>query len=92
VGLVCQRKSGREGEGAGVADGWGQAVSGREESAGAGAWADWPRVPRTEGEARARGRGGSLGRIWPSREGERDFPFSLFSISFLFFSLIPFLL
>jgi hypothetical protein len=54
------------------------------------AWGDGPRWAKSREGARERERGGeSMGRNWPSREGDEVFPFFLF---LLFFSLIPFLL
>jgi hypothetical protein len=87
MGPVCQRKSGREGEGAGVADGRGRAVSGRggERGTRAGGWAAWAasggRGTRTRGEER----GGELGPDPAQPRGRGIFLFLfLFLFSFLF--------
>jgi hypothetical protein len=82
--------------GAGAANGWGWAVSGRgvERGASAGAWADGPHRPQAEGGERgcARERG-KLGLETAQPRGGEGFSFFFFFYLFsLFFSLIPFLL
>jgi hypothetical protein len=88
VGPVCQRKSGREGDGAGMADGWGQEVSGRGESVARGrARGRMGRVgrKRREGNAGARERG----EVWAGSDpAERE---GVFFFLFLFLFLFSFL-